>query len=39
VATGSDYLLIREIQPEGKKRMSVQSCLCGMKLTVGEQFS
>ncbi|MEA2113858.1 MAG: methionyl-tRNA formyltransferase [Thermodesulfobacteriota bacterium] len=39
VATGSNYLLIREIQPEGKKRMSVQSCLCGMKLPVGEQFS
>jgi methionyl-tRNA formyltransferase len=39
VATGSDYLLIREIQPEGKKRMSVQSCLCGMKLPVGERFS
>lgn len=39
VATGDDYLLIREIQPEGKKRMSVQSCLCGMKLPVGERFS
>ena len=39
VATGSDYLLICEIQPEGKKRMSVQSCLCGMKLPVGERFS
>ncbi|MBW2328955.1 MAG: methionyl-tRNA formyltransferase [Deltaproteobacteria bacterium] len=39
VATSSDYLLIREIQPEGKKRMSVQSCLCGMKLPVGERFS
>jgi len=39
VATGSDYLLIREIQPEGKKRMSVQSCLCGMTLPVGERFS
>jgi methionyl-tRNA formyltransferase len=39
VATGSDYLLIREIQPEGKKRMSFQSCLCGMKLPVGKQFT
>jgi methionyl-tRNA formyltransferase len=39
VATGGDYLLIREIQPEGKKRMSVQACLCGMQLPVGEQFS
>lgn len=39
VATGSNYLLIREIQPEGKKRMSVQSCLCGMNLPMGERFS
>ncbi len=39
VATGKDYLLIREIQPEGKKRMCVQACICGMKLPVGEQFS
>lgn len=39
VATGRDYLLIREIQPEGKKRMTVQSCLCGMQLPVGEKFS
>jgi len=39
VATGEDYLLIRQIQPEGKKRMTVQSCLCGMQLPVGEQFS
>ena len=39
MATGQDYLLIREIQPEGKKRMTVQSCLCGMKLPMGEQFS
>ncbi len=39
VATGKDYLLIREIQPEGKKRMCVQACICGMKLPVGEKFS
>ena len=39
VATGKNYLRLAEIQPEGKKRMSVQSCLCGMKLPVGEQFS
>jgi methionyl-tRNA formyltransferase len=38
VATGKDYLLIREIQPEGKKRMCVQACICGMKLPAGEQF-
>ena len=39
VATGRDYLLIGEIQPEGKKRMCVQACICGMKLPVVEQFS
>ena len=39
VATGRDYLLIREIQPEGKKRMTVQSCLCGMELPVGKKIS
>ncbi len=39
VATGQNYLLIREIQPEGKKRMSVQSCLCGLQLPIGEKFS
>ncbi|XOF32686.1 MAG: methionyl-tRNA formyltransferase [Candidatus Electrothrix sp. YB6] len=38
IATGKDYLLIREIQPEGKNRMCVQACICGMKLPVGEQF-
>lgn len=39
IATGSDYLCIREIQPEGKKRMSVQACLCGTPITVGDVFS
>ena len=39
VATGRDCLLIREIQPEGKKRMTVQACLCGMALPVGATFS
>ncbi len=39
VATGKDYLRFEEIQPEGKKRMSVQACLCGMQLPAGEQFS
>ncbi|MGE4560135.1 MAG: methionyl-tRNA formyltransferase [Desulfobulbus sp.] len=29
VATGEDCLLLREIQPEGKKRMEVASCLRG----------
>jgi methionyl-tRNA formyltransferase len=39
VATGNDYLLLSEIQAEGKKRMDVQSLLCGMPLPVGERFS
>lgn len=39
VATGKDYLLIREIQPEGKKRMDVQSCLCGFAMPAGEKFT
>ena len=39
VATGGDYLLLREIQAEGKKRMDVRSLLCGMSLPVGERFS
>ena len=39
LATGEDYLLIEEIQPEGKKRMTVQACLCGMELPAGAKFS
>ena len=39
IATGKDYLLVREIQPEGKKRMCVQACICGMQLPLGEQFT
>ncbi|MDW7771588.1 MAG: methionyl-tRNA formyltransferase [Desulfobulbaceae bacterium] len=39
IATGRDYLLIREIQPEGKKRMAVQYCLCGFCFTIGEKFT
>ncbi len=39
IATGSDYLRIREIQPEGKKRMSVQACLCGTALAPGDIFT
>ena len=39
VATGKDYLRIREIQPEGKKRMEVQAYLCGGTLESGEQFT
>lgn len=39
VATGKDYLLIREIQPEGKKRMDVHAYLCGFPMPAGEQFT
>ena len=39
IATGKNYLLIREIQPEGKKRMDVQSCLCGFLFPTGERFT
>ncbi len=39
IATGQDYLRIREFQPEGKKRMTVQAYLCGASLPVGEKFS
>ncbi len=35
VATGDDCLLIREIQPEGKKRMPVASCLRGTRIAQG----
>ena len=38
IATGRNYLRIGEIQPEGKKRMSVQACLSGMNLPVGATF-
>lgn len=39
VACGTDSLLIREIQPEGKKRMPVAACLCGTPLTAGDTFT
>jgi methionyl-tRNA formyltransferase len=38
IATGENNLLIREIQPEGKKRMSVQACLCGTPFVPGDTF-
>ena len=34
-----DSLLIREIQPEGKKRMEVQAYLCGFTFPIGERFT
>ena len=39
IATGENYLLIREIQPEGKKRMDISSLLCGSSLESGQRFS
>ncbi len=38
VATGKNSLLIREIQPEGKKRMDVSAYLCGQSLEAGLRF-
>jgi len=38
IATGKNYLVIHEIQPEGKRRMDVRSCLCGFCFTPGEKF-
>jgi len=35
VATGHNLLLIREIQPEGRKRMAVSAFLCGHPLAAG----
>ncbi len=39
IATGNGVLSVSEIQPEGKKRMSVEAYLCGQKLTPGQQFN
>jgi len=36
VTTSKDCLLIKEIQPEGKKRMTVEAYLCGHPLTPGK---
>ncbi|BCL62467.1 hypothetical protein DGMP_31600 [Desulfomarina profundi] len=36
---GKNTLLIREIQPEGKKRMSVEAFLCGTPLKAGVVLS
>lgn len=35
IATGEDCLLVEEVQPEGKKRMRVESYLCGADLPAG----
>lgn len=39
VATGSNALLIREIQPEGKKRLTAEAFLCGNPLPAGSRFT
>jgi methionyl-tRNA formyltransferase len=39
LATGNGALLVREIQPEGKKRMSVEAYLCGQTLEDGQKFA
>lgn len=39
IATGEEMLLIKEIQPEGKKRMEVSAFLCGQPLKPGLCFS
>ncbi len=39
IATGKGYLAIHEIQPEGKKRMAVQACMCGFCFPVGEKIT
>jgi methionyl-tRNA formyltransferase len=39
IATTDDCLLIKEIQPEGKKRMTVEAYLCGHPLAPGLQLS
>jgi methionyl-tRNA formyltransferase len=38
VACGRDFLLIREVQPEGGRRMAAGAFLSGHPLTVGQQF-
>ncbi len=38
LATGKGGLLIQEIQPEGKRRMSVEAYLCGQTLEPGQRF-
>jgi methionyl-tRNA formyltransferase len=39
VATGRGAILIREIQPEGGKRMAVDAYICGRPLEPGQCFS
>ena len=39
IATGQDALLLREIQPEGGKRMPVEAFICGHPLEPGQRFA
>ena len=39
VATGEDCLRIHDIQPEGKKRMEVETCLRGFRIEPGTRIS
>ncbi len=39
VATGKDALLIKEVQPEGAKRMTVAAYICGHPLSPGLRFN
>jgi methionyl-tRNA formyltransferase len=39
VATGRDCLLVKEVQPEGKKRMPIEAFLCGHSLEPGLSFT
>jgi methionyl-tRNA formyltransferase len=39
ITTAQDSLLIKEIQPEGKKRMTVEAYLCGHPLAPGLQLT
>ncbi len=39
IATGKGVLCVGELQPEGKKRMSVEAYLCGQSLAGGQKFT
>lgn len=39
IATGSNALLVSELQPEGKKRLEVEAFLCGHSVPTGSRFS
>ncbi len=39
ISCGINCLLVREIQPEGKKRMPVEAFLCGCELPLGTELS